>query len=114
MDFITQSTSVIVLCLVIFSLAWIIRNSFETFWAKLLVKGTKLNKVWEELVLPTLPLVLGGVIGGFVEFYPYPEQFTGTTSRVFFGIFAGLISGLIYRLVKQNLLKKIKDIQEEK
>jgi len=107
MDLIEQSLSIIVFCLVIFGVVWLVRKGLSLIFPKLNKKDTKLNKVWEELLLPLMPMVFGGTAGWLISSYPYPELFTSTTAHVFFGIFCGLISGLTYRLVKQNIMKKI-------
>lgn len=105
MDIIEQSITIIVYCLAVFGIVYIIRKVLEFSIPKLLVLNTKLNKFWQELALPTMPVIIGG-LAGLIPQYPYPVQFISTYSHVFFGIFCGLISGLVYRLVKQNFVKK--------
>jgi hypothetical protein len=104
-DLIEQSLTTVVFCLVIFGVVWVFRTGLELLFPKLVAEGTKLNKVWREFILPLVPIVFGGLAGGLFSSYPYPELFTSTVSHVFFGMFGGLVSGLVYRLTKQNLLK---------
>jgi uncharacterized membrane protein len=107
MDLIEQSLSIIVFCLAIFAITWVIRKGLELIFPKLLEKDTKLKKVWEEYILRLIPIIFGGVLGGLITSYPYPETFETGVARVFFGIFCGLISTLVYRLIKRNILNKI-------
>lgn len=113
MDIIEQSLTIIVFCLVLFFTAWVFRKGLELTFPKLVAKGTKLHKVWREFILPLVPVLFGGLAGGLFSTYPYPELFASTISHIFFGMFCGLISGLTYRLVKQNLLKNVSDKDKE-
>jgi len=107
MDLIESSLSIIVFCLAVFAIVWVVRTVLCLIFPKLKQKNTKLNKIWEEFLLPVLPIIFGGSAGGLFSGYPYPELFVTTTAHVFFGLFCGLISGLVYRLIKQNIMKKI-------
>lgn len=52
---------------------------------------------WREGVLPAAPLVVGGLIGYFIEQYPYPEPFASSDwARLFVGIIAGLFAVFCY------------------
>lgn len=52
------------------------------------------NKTWKDLILPVMPVVLGGVLGHFYE-------------GVIFGLVAGFLSGLVWRVVKSFIKSKI-------
>ena len=112
MDFVEQSMYVGVFCLAIFAVVHVLRLIAEYFIPKLLEDGTKLNSFYKKVLLPVVPVIFGGVTGGLVSSYPYPELFKSTISHVFFGLFCGLVSGLVYRVVKANLLKKISSADE--
>lgn len=68
---------------------------------------TKQSKLWTELLLPILPVVSGAVIGFFATAYPFPDGLTTSSGRVAFGLVAGLLSGLLYRVIKGTLISKI-------
>jgi hypothetical protein len=69
--------------------------------------AAKESKLWKELLLPILPVVMGG-LGGFIfKTYPYPDGLTTTGSRFLFGLVAGLLSGLFYRVVKAMFIQRI-------
>lgn len=113
MTFIEQSWYVVVFCLAIFAIVFMLRKILEFFAPSLLSSGTKFGKFYTEVLLPILPVFLGGLSGGIFSSYPYPEMFTSFIAHVFFGLFCGLISGLVYRVIKAGLLKKIGDNNDE-
>ena len=63
-------------------------------------------RVWESLVKPILPIILGAFLGLVFVTFPYPDELTNSLDRVVFGMVAGLLSGLIYRLIKAFLSPK--------
>lgn len=69
--------------------------------------NSKESKLWQDLILPILPVVLGAVAGFLFTTYPYPDGLTTSGSRVIFGLVAGLLSTLFYRLIKSLLMQKI-------
>jgi hypothetical protein len=69
--------------------------------------GTKLHKWWTEFIVPIAPLGTGALIM-LIPQLPVPEMFADSMiSRMFFGIFLGLLSGLVYRLVRKNIMQKL-------
>lgn len=69
--------------------------------------AAKESKMWTDLILPILPVFLG--VGGALLFkmFPYPNGLTGGESRGIFGLVAGLLSTLLYRVVNTLLGQKI-------
>ena len=64
--------------------------------------------------LPLGPLLTGALIT-LVPQLPVPDMFNGgITVRMVFGIGIGLLSGLVYRLVKKNILDKMGQVTDEK
>lgn len=112
MDFVEQSMYVGVFCLAIFAIIHVLRIVLEYFIPKLLDEETKLGGLYKKVLLPVVPVIFGGVAGGLISSYPYPEMFTSTISHIFFGLFCGLLSGLVYRVVKASLLKKIGTVEK--
>ena len=70
-------------------------------------KMTKTNRFWTELILPILPVILGGGMGHVAKMYPFPEGLTSVSARIAFGLVAGLLSGLLYRVIKGALASKV-------
>lgn len=61
---------------------------------------------WNEWVLPSAPVIFGGLLAFLITDYPYPAEFASTASaRVFFGLVAGFFSGGVYRFAKFHLRK---------
>lgn len=71
---------------------------------KIIVKESKL---WNDLILPILPVVIGPVGAILVNGYPYPDGILTSDARFVFGLVAGLLSGLMYRVIKAILNQKI-------
>lgn len=112
MDSILQmllSWQFIVFGLAVAALIFVIRQFIEyglLNWFKINSKAKKM-KLWHDLFLPILPVVLGGLLGFIFKTYPYPNGLSTNGGRVIFGLVAGLMSGLLYRVIKSLLFQKI-------
>jgi hypothetical protein len=83
-------------------------DKWEPYWINL----------WREDILPWLPLVTGGALAWQIDDYPYPESLAvSLSSKIFYGIVCGAISGLVYRrikpLIKKFAPKKVKEIEKK-
>jgi hypothetical protein len=115
MDVLAQllSLSNIVLCLAIVALVWAQRKGVEVLVSKTFKKDLKKSKVWTEFFVPIGPLGTGMLLM-LVPQIPIPEMFTGgTLVKMVFGLGLGLLSGLVYRLAKKNILDKMGKSDEE-
>jgi len=109
MDVFNQLISVenIVLCFAIVALVWFQRKLVELSFPAVLKEGTKLRKWWKSFFIPLGPIGSGGLLT-LIPQIPVPEMFAdGSVSRIVFGVFLGLISGLVFRLVKKNFINQI-------
>lgn len=70
----------------------------------------KIPKWWNDLVLPVLPVVLGPMCSIFIKTFPYPDGLITVGSRLIFGLVAGLLSTLLYRIVKALLSQKLQSL----
>jgi len=104
MDLISQlfAWQFMLFCLGIASITFVVRSSVEQ-----IVTGTKEAKLWKELILPIFPVIVGAMIGIFATSYPYPDGFDSASGRTMFGLVAGLLSGLLYRVIKSLLSSNI-------
>jgi hypothetical protein len=68
---------------------------------------TKENRFWTELILPISPVLMGAAIGFFATMYPFPDGIASASARIAFGMVAGLLSGLLYRVIKGVLVSKL-------
>lgn len=107
------STSFLVFALVVALATSIIRNICQAIFHKLeIVVPDKyegfLSDVWNEWVLPVLPMIIGGFFAFIFTGYPFPAEFAATViGRVFLGIVAGMISSTVYRFTKYHVKKYI-------
>jgi cytochrome bd-type quinol oxidase subunit 2 len=101
----------VVYCVIIFlavsglrhSLEWLANQFFKLTDDRI---DTAIKDFWREILLPVLPMIVGGLFAFFVADYPYPQIFTtSVTARVFFGIFTGLVSAHAYPRIKFYLKK---------
>lgn len=81
--------------------------------ATVLNKNLASSKLWNELVLPVTPIVLGVVGSILLKSFPYPG-FTPDAhgvfargDRIIFGLVAGGFSTIMYRVIKSLLYQKI-------
>lgn len=91
--------------LTIAGVTFVLRTVVEYF-----IKNPQKQKLWEDLILPLFPLVLGGLLGRFLTMYPYPDGLVGNAGHVIFGFVSGMFSGLVYRYLKSILNTKLQGI----
>jgi hypothetical protein len=63
--------------------------------------------IWSQLILPILPIIIGGTISYFVKDFAVPDGLTSAIGRVFVGIVAGGLSSIVYQIIKGLLTAKI-------
>ncbi len=68
---------------------------------------SKESKLWNDLILPILPVIIGSCGALLFKTYPYPDGLTTSGGRFIFGLVAGLLSTLIYRVTKAMINQKI-------
>jgi len=114
------TTSTLIFSIVIALATIAVRNVIEAFYGKLkTILPEKVEDVltdfWEQWVLRSLPMILGGLGAYMFPSFPFPEAFNDSPSgRVFFGIVAGLFSSPIYSIVKFHTRKHLpKSIKEK-
>lgn len=92
--------------LAIAAIMYVVRIVVEYFIQ--LAKGDpKTSKLWNNLFLPILPVVIGSVFALKIKTFPYPEGLVTAGDRFIFGLVAGLLSTLLYRVVKSMISKKL-------
>ncbi len=116
MDSILQtllSWQFIVFGLAVAALLFVLRKFVEYFldiYLKL-DKNSKSYKLWSDLVLPVLPMFLGAGGALLISTFPYPNDLTTAGSRFVFGLVAGLMSGLFYRVIKSLVANKLSSLK---
>ncbi len=72
------------------------------------IPASKQSTIWRGLILPIAPVISGALAGYLAKGYPYPEGLSVSEyGRVSFGLVAGLLSGLVYRVITEILKAKI-------
>jgi hypothetical protein len=92
--------------LAVAGVVYVVRILVEYF-IQLAKRDPKTSKFWSELVLPILPVVLGAVAAVKLKSFPYPDGLVTRGDRIIFGLVAGLLSTLLYRIVKGLISAKI-------
>lgn len=105
-DILTWQTLVFTLAIFIFSL--LIRRMLEAAFPTL-TDATPMNfsqRFWEEVLLPSLPVLVGALFALLVKNWPYPKAMIPTGPRVIYGVVCGFFSTWAYRVLKAILTQK--------
>ncbi len=78
-----------------FVITWVIRRVVQGIVPKM-----KVNYYWNEVALPTLPVVIGGSVALVFVQYPYPMENPAWYARLLLGIVAGFTSSWAVKIVK--------------
>lgn len=94
------------LCLAIYVLSYLTRRLFEGTW-KILVqqgevtKGALPVRIWAEVVVPILPILIGGALSFAAKTFVWPDFAIKTKlARVLYGCICGLFSAFIYNRIR--------------
>lgn len=94
----------------VFVIRQVVEYAMENWWPlKGWAAANSKAKVWRDLILPIMPIILGQVAALVAHQYPYPEGFSSVSGRVVFGLVAGFSSGLIVKLYKSFLASTVAD-----
>lgn len=83
------------------------------YLATVLKKDLSTSKLWNELVLPIAPILLGMVGAILVKTFPYPgftpdaHGIVARGDRIIFGLVAGGFSTIMYRVIKSLFYQKM-------
>lgn len=95
------SWNLLLFSLGIFSLVWVIRTVVEYY-----IDGVEHNKLWEKLIIPLMPVLIGALVALIAKKYPYPDGLTTVSARLMVGSVAGMLSGLVYQVITAFLKGK--------
>jgi hypothetical protein len=98
--------------LCVFAVVFILRTIMEYLLNNFKIIA-KESKLWNEVILPIAPPIIGVIMSMFGKSLPYPENLTTSDGKIEFGLVAGLLSGLIYRVVKSFIVSKITPANKE-
>lgn len=111
MDVLDQFLTIpmLIFCVVIYVLVQIQRTSLE-----MILPTVKTSKLWTDLFLPIGPCGTGVILATIFKTYPFPAIMANSWSnRSALGIFCGIFSGYIYKLVKAWIVKKTPETKSE-
>jgi hypothetical protein len=97
----------LIFCLAVAAVTFVVRSVVEYILDNPKIPASKNSKLWHELILPIMPVILGCVCAYADKTYPYPTGLNFVGGRVAFGLVAGLLSGLVYRVIRAFLTSKI-------
>lgn len=99
------SWQLLLACLAIAAVTFVVRK-FADYMIETHTSSNKNNKLWTDLILPIFPVVFGSVTAIFAKGLPFPDGITTGSARFTCGLVAGLLSGLVYRVIKSFLKTK--------
>jgi hypothetical protein len=100
--------------LAIATVVWVIRTIVEYILdSPTLPRVNSKMKAWREIILPLLPIFVGTVFAFFITSFPYPNGLTSASSRIIFGLVAGSVSGILYRVLNSILASKITSVIQD-
>jgi hypothetical protein len=96
----------IYLCLAIYVVTYLVRRLFEGTWSILvqqgeIKKGSVWGRIWGEVVVPVLPIIIGGALSFAAKTFVWPDFAVKTKlARVLYGCICGLFSAFIYNRIR--------------
>ncbi len=109
MDILVQLLSItnVMLCLAVVALVWIQRKGVELLIKKLFKKDLNNYEIWTEFLVPIGPIGTACLLM-LVPGVPIMAMFAATTgTKLIFGLGLGLLSNVVYKLVKKNILDRM-------
>lgn len=105
-DILNWQTGVFSLAVFIFS--FLLRRSAEVAFPTLRhdTPVSMAERIWNELVLPSLPVLVGAGLGFGLQSWPYPAALASRGTHVLFGVVCGFFSSYAYRVVKALITQK--------
>jgi hypothetical protein len=95
------SVAFLVFALAIAALTFVVRKVVEFSTT---TRGQ--NRIWRDLILPVLPILIGTLLAMPSAFAPFAAPFSGMLGRMLVGAVAGLLSGFVFRWAKAFLKRK--------
>jgi hypothetical protein len=102
----------IYLCLAIYVVTYLIRRVIEGTWSILIQQGDAKkvsvpSRVWDEIIVPILPILIGGGLSFAAKTFVWPDFAIKTKlARFLYGCICGLFSAFIYNRIRGWLKSK--------
>lgn len=96
-----------VFAMVVNIISAVVRKAVELIRPHLKNMDFASSRLWRELFLPILPVLVGALLALTVTSFPYPSVFTrSVVMRVMYGMLAGFFSTWAYRIIKTLVQRK--------
>jgi hypothetical protein len=98
-------------CLAIYVVTYLIRRVTEGTWGIIVKREVRKvsipNRIWTEIVVPILPILVGGGLSFAAKTFVWPDFSMKTKlARVLYGCICGLFSAFIYNRIRGWLKSK--------
>ena len=100
------------LCLAVYVVTYFVRMLFEGIWRVLDSQGdvkklSILGRILNEVIVPVLPIFIGGCLGFAAKTFVWPDFAMSTKlARVLYGAICGLFSSFVYNRIRGWLKSK--------
>jgi hypothetical protein len=69
-------------------------------FAGFFAKTPRILQFWNDVALPTIPIIIGPTLTLAAVSFPFPNDLSIASSRMIWGVVAGMFSSVVYRLTK--------------
>jgi Na+-translocating ferredoxin:NAD+ oxidoreductase RnfD subunit len=100
------SSQTIYICLAVYVVTYFIRRILEGTWKILVESGRVKNnhlayRIWSEILLPIVPILVGGAMGLMAKFIIWPDITNGNVGgRILYGAVCGMFSSFIFSRIR--------------
>jgi hypothetical protein len=88
------------------------------YFATVFKQDLSASKLWNNLILPIAPILFGVIAGLLLKKFPYPGFVADANGvilrgdRIIFGLVAGSLSTVMYRVIKSLLYQKLVSVAQ--
>jgi hypothetical protein len=104
------SWQLITFSLSVVAIVFVLKTISEYIISTITKSNPQSSKLWNDLILPILPILIGMVVGFLFVSFPYPDGLVSSSGRFIFGSVSGLLSTTVYRYVKAAIATKSSSI----
>lgn len=71
------------------------------------------SKIWRSFLLYCAPSGTGVILATIMSSYPYPELLTSTSGHMIYGVGVGLLSNMLYSMIKELAGTTLKTLADQ-
>lgn len=68
--------------------------------------ATRQSLFWKTVILPTMPIILGCVLGLIFPMFPFPSGIVSYSARATWGLVSGMFSSLLWQVIIKTVMDK--------